>query len=121
LTFLNENPDEYTASVPVEGTSAWTDWYFKVRGSKHGDLADLFLNYLLEKETQDRFLAKSLIFVARKDVTVPPHWSAGYPKSNEDYRKMFQLLTIDGWKSLGAAWNDIDARFKKIIEITTSG
>ena len=45
-----------------------------MRGTKHNDLADLFLNYLLEKETQDRFLAKSLIFVARKDVTVPAHW-----------------------------------------------
>ena len=120
LTFLNENPDEYTATVPVEGTSAWTDWYMKVRGTRHNDLADLFLNYLLEKETQDRFLAKSLIFVARKDVTVPSHWGAGYPKSNADYQKMFQILTIDGWNKLGVAWNDIDARFKKIIEVTTA-
>ena len=46
---------------------------------------------------------------------------SGYPKSNEDYQKMFQILTIDGWTKLGAAWNDIDARFKKIIEITTAG
>ena len=121
LTFLNENPGEYSATVPVEGTSAWTDWYFKVRGTKHNDLADLFLNHLLEKETQDRFLAKSLIFVARKDVAVPAHWGTLYPKSNEDYRKSFQILTIDGWNKLGAAWNDIDARFKKIVEVTTAG
>ena len=87
LTFLNENPDEYTASVPVEGTSAWTDWYFKVRGTKHSELADLFLNYLLEKETQDRFLAKSLIFVARKDVTVPPHWAAAIPSPMKTTRR----------------------------------
>jgi spermidine/putrescine transport system substrate-binding protein len=121
LTFLNENPGVYSATVPVEGTSAWTDWYFKIRGSKHNDLSDLFLNYLLDKETQDRFLSKSLIFVARKDVTVPPHWGNNYPESNEDYQKMFQLLTIEGWNKLGTAWNDIDARFKKIIEITTAG
>jgi len=121
LTFLNENPGEYSATVPVEGTSAWTDWYFKVRGTKHNDLADLFLNYLLEKETQDRFLAKSLIFVARKDVAVPAHWGSLYPKSNDDYQKNFQVLTIDGWNKLGAAWNDIDARFKKIVEVTTAG
>jgi spermidine/putrescine transport system substrate-binding protein len=121
LTFLNENPGEYSATVPIEGTSAWTDWYFKVRGTKHNDLADLFLNYLLEKETQDRFLAKSLIFVARKDVAVPAHWGSLYPKSNDDYQKNFQILTIDGWTGLGAAWNDIDARFKKIVEITTAG
>ena len=83
-TFLTQSPGEYLAAVPREGVSAWADWYFKVRGTKHNDLADLFLNYLLDKETQDRFLAKSLIFVARKDVTVPAHWN-GYPKSNEDY------------------------------------
>lgn len=121
LTFLNENPGEYSATVPVEGASAWTDWYFKVRGTKHNDLADLFLNYLLEKETQDRFLAKSLIFVARKDVAVPAHWGSLYPKTNEDYQKNFQILTIDGWNKLGVAWNDIDARFKKIVEVTTAG
>ncbi len=121
LTFLSENPGEYSATVPVEGTSAWTDWYFKVRGTKHNDLADLFLNHLLEKETQDRFLAKSLIFVARKDVAVPPHWGTLYPKSSADYQKSFQILTIDGWNKLGAAWNDIDARFKKIVEVTTAG
>ena len=34
-----------------------------MRGTKHDALADLFLNYLLEKETQDRFLAKSMIFM----------------------------------------------------------
>lgn len=121
LTFLNENPGEYSATVPVEGASAWTDWYFKVRGTKHNDLADLFLNYLLEKETQDRFLGKSLIFVARKDVAVPAHWGSLYPKTNEDYQKNFQILTIDGWNKLGVAWNDIDARFKKIVEVTTEG
>ena len=87
-TFLTQSPDEYVAGVPKEGVSAWADWYFKVRGTKHNDLADLFLNYMLEKETQDRFLSKSMIFMARKDVTVPAHWGAGYPTSNEDYHKM---------------------------------
>ena len=74
-TFLTQSPDEYTVAVPKEGASAWADWYFKVRGTKHNDLADLFMNYMLEKETQDRFLSQSLIFMARKDVTVPAHWS----------------------------------------------
>lgn len=119
FTFLESAPGEYTATVPVEGTSAWTDWYFKVRGTKHGELADVFLNYLLEKETQDRFLAKSLIFMARRDVAVPPQWGDGYPKSNDDFHKQFLLLTVDGWAKLGDAWNDIDARMKEIVAKTT--
>jgi spermidine/putrescine transport system substrate-binding protein len=120
-TFMQQNPDTYWAAVPKEGASAWTDWYFKVRGTKHNDLADLFLNYLLEKETQDRFLANSLIFVARTDVAVPPQWGSGYPKSNDDYHRMFQLITMDGWAKIGNNYTAMDDRMKQVVAKSTSG
>lgn len=119
-TFLTEQPGEYVAGLPQEGASAWADWYFKVRGTKHSDLADLFMNYLLEKETQDRFLAKSSIFMARKDVAVPAHWS-GYPMSNEDYHKMFQIITMDGWDKINAEYQAFDDRMKKTVALTSGG
>ncbi len=114
-TFLTQSPDEYVAGVPKEGVSAWADWYFKVRGTKHNDLADLFLNYMLEKETQDRFLTKSMIFMARTDVAVPAHWGMGYPKSNDDYHKMFQIITMDGWDKINANYQAFDDRMKQTI------
>ncbi|MGO4917173.1 ABC transporter substrate-binding protein [Pseudogemmobacter sp. W21_MBD1_M6] len=114
LGFLTDSPDEYVAGVPKEGTSAWTDWFIKVRGTRHNDLADFFLNYLLEKETQDRFLAKSMVFMSRKDVMVPPHWT-GYPQSNADFHKMFQLITIDGWAKINANYQAFDDRMKQTI------
>ena len=117
-TFLTESPGEYVAGLPKEGTSAWADWYFKVRGTKHNDLADLFMNYMLEKEAQDRFLSKSLIFMARKDVTVPDHW-VGYPASNDDYHKMFQIITMDGWDLINADYQAFDDRMKQTIARTT--
>lgn len=117
-TFMNQSPGEYLASVPKEGVSAWADWYFKVRGTRHNDLADLFMNYLLDKETQDRFLAKSLIFMARKDVTVPEHW-VGYPKSNEDYHRMFQIITMDGWDKINANYQAFDDRMKQTVAKTS--
>jgi len=117
-TFLSQSPDTYSIAVPKEGVSAWADWYFKVRGTRHSDLADLFMNYMLEKETQDRFLSKSLIFMARKDVTVPAHWS-GYPTSNEDYHKMFQIITMDGWDKINANYQAYDDRMKQTIAKTT--
>jgi spermidine/putrescine transport system substrate-binding protein len=120
-TFMQQSPDQYWVSVPKEGTSAWTDWYFKVRGTQHGELADLFLNYLLEKETQDRFLANSLIFMARTDVAVPEQWGDGYPKSNDDYHRMFQLITMEGWaKLLGENYQAMDDRMKQVV-LKTSG
>jgi spermidine/putrescine transport system substrate-binding protein len=117
-TFMTQSPDEYVVSVPKEGASAWADWYFKVRGTKHGDLADLFMNYMLDKETQDRFLSQSLIFMARKDVTVPAHWN-GYPRSNEDYHKMFQIITMDGWDKINANYQAYDDRMKQTIAKTS--
>lgn len=118
-TFLTQSPGEYEAAIPKEGAAGWTDWYFKVRGTKHSDLADVFMNYLLEKETQDRFLAKSSIFMSRKDVTVPAHWQ-GYPKSNEDYYRMFQILTMDGWDKINANYQAYDDRMKQTIVRSTS-
>ena len=89
-----------------------------MRGTQHNDLADLFMNYLLEKETQDRFLARSMIFMARQDVTVPSHWN-GYPQSNDDYHKMFQILTMDGWDKINANYQAFDDRMKQTITRTT--
>jgi spermidine/putrescine transport system substrate-binding protein len=117
-TFLTQSPDEYVVGVPKEGVSAWADWYFKVRGTKHNDLADLFMNYLLEKETQDRFLSKSMIFMARQDVTVPAHWN-GYPKSNEDFHKFFQIITMDGWDKINANYQAFDDRMKQTVAKTS--
>ncbi len=83
-TFLTQSPDEYVAGVPKEGVSAWADWYFKVRGTRHNDLADLFMNYLLDKETQDRFLAKSPLFLPKSSSGKPIKWkaSAGWPEGS---------------------------------------
>ena len=77
------------------------------------------MNYLLEKETQDRVLANSSIFMARKDVAVPPHWK-GYPASNEDYHRMFQVITMEGWAQLLPNWEAIDKRWKEAVLKTSS-
>jgi spermidine/putrescine transport system substrate-binding protein len=117
---MQQQPDEYAIAVPQEGASAWADWYFKVRGTRHNDLADLFMNYLLSKEAQDAFLANSLIFMARKDVTVPAQWGTNYPKSNEDYHKMFQVITMDGWDKINANYQAYDDRMKQTVAKTTA-
>jgi len=120
-TFMLQNPNTYWVAVPDEGASGWTDWYFKIRGTKHSELADLFLNYLLEKETQDRFLGSTLIFMARKDVAVPPQWGDRYPKSNDDYYKKFQIITMDGWTQIGNNYTAMDDRMKQVVAKTTAG
>ena len=81
------------------------------QGNQARRASDLFLNHLLEKETQDRFLAKSLIFVARKDVTVPPHGQRdlrGPTKSTEDVPDP----AIDGW----TAWRGVERHRRALQE-----
>ena len=108
------------AAVPKEGTSGWTDRFFKVRGTRHDDLANLFSNYLLEKETQDRFLTKSMVFMSRKDVAVPDHWK-DYPRSNEEVHRRFQLISMKGWEKITADYAGFDSRMKLAISRSGTG
>ena len=43
----------------------------------------------------------------------------GYPKSNEDYHKMFQIITMDGWDKINANYQAYDDRMKQTIAKTS--
>jgi spermidine/putrescine transport system substrate-binding protein len=118
--FIKTHGTEFSAAIPTEGTASYTNWFMKVRGTKHSELADLFQSYLLEKETQQRFLDVSTDFMSRSDLTAPAHW-ANYPTSNEDLARKFNLFSLQGWSVFGANWDVLDARMKKVIEVTTQG
>ncbi len=118
--FIKEHGTEFSAAIPTEGTASYTNWFMKVRGTKHSDLADLFQAYLMEKDTQQRFLDVSTDFMSRSDLVAPPHW-INYPKSNEDMARMFNLFSLQGWAIFGANWEALDARMKKVIAVTTQG
>ena len=118
--FLKDHGDEFTGAIPKEGTASYTNWFMKVRGTRHADLSDLFQSYLLEKETQQRFLNGATDFMSRSDLTAPPHW-ANYPKTNDEMAATFNLFSLAGWAKFGANWDALDARMKKTITITTEG
>lgn len=118
--FLKDYGDEFTGAVPKEGTASYTNWFMKVRGTKHSDLADLFQSYLLEQETQQRFLNGSTDFLSRSDLTPPPHW-ANYPTTNDQIAATFSLFSLAGWDKFGANWEALDTRMKQTIAITTDG
>ena len=104
--FIKDYGDEFKAAIPKEGTASYTNWFMKVRGTQHSDLADLFMSYLMEKETQQRFLEESTDFMSRDDMTPPPHW-ADYPRSNDEMKALFSLFSLDGWTCsdpIGRLW-----------------
>ncbi|WP_409562718.1 PotD/PotF family extracellular solute-binding protein [Hyphomicrobium sp. MC8b] len=114
LALVNKAGNRFSLTAAKEGAPGWTDWFFKVRGTHHADLADLFLNYILSVEVQNRFLQGSLQFVSRPDVTVPQHWN-DYPHTSDDFNRKIKLLTIGGWDKLLANWEALDRRFKETV------
>jgi len=118
--FMQNFADTHDLGIPAEGTASYTNWFMKVRGTHHSELSDLFMSYLLQRETQQRFLDSSTDFMSRGDLRSPRHWPS-YPTSNEEVRKAFNLFSLAGWAAFGANWEALDGRMKETIVRTTAG
>ncbi|WPE23671.1 ABC transporter substrate-binding protein [Shinella zoogloeoides] len=118
--FIKEYGDDFEAAIPEEGTASYTNWFMKVRGTRHSDLSDLFMSYLLEKETQQNFLNASTDFMSLQGLEAPPHWQS-YPRDEAGLRKTYKLFGIDGWDKFGPNWDAYSVRMKETITRTTEG
>jgi spermidine/putrescine transport system substrate-binding protein len=117
--FEQEDPENFYVRFPREGASGWTNWFVKVRGSQHQDLADLLSSYLLEKETQNILIANSYEFGSLNGLTIPPHWRNDYP-TNESLPNRVALLTIDGWRKLLPNFDAVNERWKIAVRNTST-
>lgn len=118
--FIKEHGADFDAAIPNEGTASYQNWFLKVRGTQHSALADVFMAYLLEAETQQRFLDASTDFMSLKGLTPPAHYK-NYPTTEEAVRQTFNLFSMTGWETFGANWDALDARMKQTIAVTTAG
>lgn len=118
--FIKNYGDDFEAAIPQEGTASYTNWFMKVRGTRHSDLGDLFMAYLLEKETQQNFLNASTDFMSLQGLEPPAHWQS-YPRTDEELRKTYKLFSMDGWDKFGPNWDAYSVRMKETITKTTEG
>lgn len=118
--FIKEYGDDFEAAIPDEGTASYQNWFMKVRGTRHSELADLFMAYLLEQETQQNFLNASTDFMSLRGLTPPPHWP-DYPQTEEALRATYKLFSLEGWDSFGPHWDEYSERMKQTIARTTGG
>lgn len=118
--FIKEYGDDFEAAIPQEGTASYTNWFMKVRGTRHSELGDLFMSYLLEKETQQNFLNASTDFMSLQGLEPPPHWSS-YPRDEAALKNTYKLFGIDGWDKFGPHWDAYSVRMKETITRTTEG
>ena len=82
--------------VPSDGQIGYIDYYFVVRGTKHRDLAEAFINYLLAAKKQQQWLETNWSSVVNKNVIIPEGTS-------EEMARLV-AVTNDQW----AAWHDYD-------------
>lgn len=120
LGLVNNGGKSYQTGIPADGTAAYGDWYIKVKGTQHDELADAFLAYMLEKDTQNRFLNSCMSVVSRKDVTIPAFWH-NYPATNEDLKKNVRLMTMEGLQRLLPNFEAMGDRFKETVLKTSKG
>lgn len=118
--FIRDHGDEFAAAIPQEGTASYMSWFLQVRGTRHLELGELFLSWLLERDTQQRFLNGSTDFMSRNDLEPPAHWQ-DYPRTDEDANRVFKLFSIEGWEKFGPNWDVLDERMKRTIAVTTEG
>ncbi|MFT3732894.1 MAG: extracellular solute-binding protein [Hyphomicrobium sp.] len=114
LGLMQNGGPNFKTGIPEDGTAAYGDWYIKVKGTQHDALADMFLGYLLEKETQDRFIKVQMSVMSRKDVTVPSFW-LNYPSTNEDLVKNVKLMTMAGLERLLPNFDAMGERFQQAV------
>lgn len=120
LGLMQNGGPTFKTGIPADGTVAYGDWYIKVKGTQHDALSDAFLGYLLEKETQDRFIQVQMSVMSRKDVTVPAFWN-NYPVTNEDLVKNVRLMTMQGLERLLPNFDAMGARFQQAVLKTSKG
>jgi spermidine/putrescine transport system substrate-binding protein len=120
LGLIQNGGPTFKTGIPADGTMAYGDWYVKVKGTQHDELADMFLGYLLEKETQDEFIKVQMSVMSRKDITVPPFWQ-NYPKTNEDLVEKVHLLTMDGLQRLLPNFDAMGERVQQAVLKTSKG
>lgn len=120
LGLMQNGGPNYKTGIPEDGTVAYGDWYIKVKGTQHDELADMFLGYILEKETQNRFIQVQMSVMSRKDVTVPSFWH-NYPATNEDLVKNVRLMTMAGLERLLPNFDAMGERFQKAVLKTSKG
>ncbi|MBU2604154.1 MAG: extracellular solute-binding protein [Actinobacteria bacterium] len=83
-------------AIPTDGQIGYIDYYFVVRGTKHRDLAEVFINYIISAEKQQQWLEKNWSSVSNSNVVLPE----GTPPE----REQLVAVTNEQW----AAWHDYD-------------
>ena len=110
---LSQRDPRFDYVIPKEGTVGYVDYYSVVRGTPERDLAEAFINHLLDPEFQSEFSRVQYYWLSNaKTVIDPDPRKAFIPRTNEEIARLGLDFDQD---YLVANWSMIEERLKREV------
>ena len=104
-----------TGVIPSDGRVRYVDYYFVVRGTRHRDLAEAWINYLISAQKQQEWMIAHWASVANENAKLPPDTppekAALLATSNEQWAAWHDY----DWDIFDQNWDYYAARWKKEV------
>ena len=109
---MSERDSKYAFVIPEEGIMGWVDYYHVVRGTSEQDLAEAFINHLLDPELQSEFAKRQYYWMANAKAEVPKDKAWFTPATNEELAAQARVFDYD---TFIPDWSAIEERLKKEV------
>jgi spermidine/putrescine-binding protein len=95
---LKKEDPRFDFVIPKEGAMGWVDYYLIVRGTPNEDLANAFLDFLLDPQIQTTFSREHWYWMSNENYQPPADAPAGlFPSSNQELKDRMHLFNYDVW------------------------
>jgi spermidine/putrescine transport system substrate-binding protein len=110
MPLILRNPDKFAMVLPEEGVPGFIDYFGVVRGTKKRDMAEAFVNFMLDAELQSQWAELVPYYMSNKNVEYGPVASEVIP-SDPAERASFAILM--DWDYIAVNWDTVLERFRK--------
>lgn len=104
-----------TGAIPSDGQVGYIDYYFVVRGTKHRDLAEAWINYLISAKKQQEWMLAHWESVVNQNAKLPadtpPDLAALLATSDEQWAAWHDY----DWDIFNENWDYYASRWKKEV------
>lgn len=107
-----QDPDKYGFVVPGGKSGGYVDYMAVVRGTEKRDLAEVWLNYILDPELQALWAEEVPYYLSNSKVEYGPFAQQFLPETQEERLSMGIMYD---WDYLLEHWTEIEERLKKEV------
>jgi spermidine/putrescine transport system substrate-binding protein len=109
---MSERDPKYAFVIPEEGVMGWVDYYHVVRGTSEQDLAEMFINHLLDPDLQTEFAEHQYYWMASSKAEVPADKAWFTPANNDELAAQARVFDYDTFMD---EWSAIEERLKEEV------